>query len=65
MHKIVDRNKEYGRVLGLEFMRDFVVGYKAGVERALAGTKLPVSVEEMLAIYAEERLRFTSIEAGH
>ncbi len=41
---------------------DFVTYYKAGVEKAFVSVKLPVSIEEILAIYVDAKLKFNSVE---
>ncbi len=43
-------------------MSDFVSFYKAGVEKAFIAVKLPVPIEEILAIYVDLKMKFISVE---
>ena len=40
----------------------FVTYYKAGVEKALISVKLPITIEEILAIFTDNRLKFNSVQ---
>ncbi len=41
---------------------DFVAYYKAGVEKAFIAVKLPVPIEEILAMYIDYKMKFNSVE---
>jgi hypothetical protein len=36
---------------------DFAAYYKSGIEKAFIHSKLPVPIEELLAIYADNKLK--------
>lgn len=40
---------------------DFVAYYKAGVEKAFVSVKLPITIEEILAIFIDTKLKFNSV----
>jgi hypothetical protein len=65
MSKIIEKNKYYFRVLKESLMTqnlgDFVAYYKAGVEKAFVSVKLPISIEEILAIFVDTKLKFNSV----
>lgn len=63
MSKIIDKNNEYLEMLQQSFMHiaDFIAYYKAGVEKAFIAVKLPVTIEEILAIFIDAKLKFNSV----
>lgn len=64
MSKIIDKNNEYLDMLQRSFMHiaDFIASYKNGVEKAFVAVKLPVTIEEILAIFVDAKLKFNSVE---
>lgn len=44
---------------------DFVTYYKSGVEKAFIAVKLPITIEEILAIYVDSKLKFNSVEESN
>ena len=64
MSKIIDKNNKYLEMLQQSFMHiaDFVAYYKAAVEKAFIAVKLPVTIEEILAIFVDSKLKLDSVE---
>lgn len=44
---------------------DFAGYYKSGVEKAFIAVKLPITIEEILAIYVDAKLKFNSVEEAN
>lgn len=66
MGKVIDKNKYYLKVLRESFVAqglgEFVAYYKVGVEKAFTAVKLPTTIEEILAVYVDSKLKFNSVE---
>lgn len=59
MSKIIMKNNKYLEMLQKSFVHiaDFVAYYKAAVEKAFIAVKLPVTIEQILAIYVDSELK--------
>lgn len=58
VEKINRKNQELLEILNsVSMIGDFASYYKSGIEKAFIHSKLPVPIEELLAIYADTRLK--------